>query len=114
MGTLSPANVTGGRRSRRTRRGGSSFLPALSPAPVDGMGPDHNPTIPSGGVGAGFGHTGGYRRSRRGGGPLTPSPYPPDSNVGYNGVNMPVGAGSASLSGGRRKRRSRRSRRSRR
>ena len=56
------------------------------------------------------------RRSRRGGGdnltPLTPSALSGESSVdGFNGLTLPVGAGSAALSGGRRNRRSRRSRR---
>lgn len=113
FGSWSPAPV-GGRRSRRRSRGGG--LGSLSPAPVGTMRLGADTNIPDGGVGAGFGSqmlaSGGYRsrRSRRGGSvtPLTPALYAQDGSIGFNGLNLPVGAGSAALSGGRRRRRSRR------
>jgi hypothetical protein len=102
FGTWSPAPVGGRRSRRRSRRGGYM----LSPAPVGTMTLGANTNIPDGGVGAGFGQVMGGR-SRRGGSlsPLTPALFAQEGGIGYNGINMPVGAGTATLSGGRRRRR---------
>ena len=81
------------RRSRRSRRTGGGVGSSWSPATLGGRR--------------------SRRRSRRGGNglpTLSPALYGQDSGIGYNGITTPVGAGSAALSGGRR-RRSRRSRR---
>jgi len=117
LGGLSPAPV-GGRRSRRSRRSRRGGMPSFSPAPVSSLSPDADTQMKSFGIaGQGFGQggpqitattAGGYRRSRRGGGEsFSPAPVSA-SSVGFNGVTMPVGPGSAVLSGGRRSRRSRR------